>query len=495
MDRALLDMRCRWRRPASCATSSTTWARSSPPPRPMPRGRRGGADPAPGRGRQVTLKTVAAQLGIRRARSSGGWSPKGAWRAVGYGGSFERAQRCCAAGRSAWRRSRARSATATRPTSAARSGASSARRPAPSRPPAAAALHPSPRDRMTQATDDTATAAPPLPRTAPLRRYADCLAARPALVGQRCRSSRRASTCSSRTGAASSPYFKLRVAGRHIPRRRRPRGRGRGAARPAEGFARTSRLEIWTEMGFAPGVFGANGEIWRCQRRMVMAGFDPAHVRRYHPSLLAVATRLARRWDRAAQAGTAIDLQADLMRYTVDTIAAPPLRRRGQHARVRRRPHPAAPGQDLPGAVPAHPRRCRCGASGARRRTGRSSAASPRCAPRWTASSPRRGRGRRAELREHPTNLLEAMLAAADEPGSGIDDAQVAGNVLTMLLAGEDTTANTPGLGDPPAVAASAELARATEGGAAACPIRCRRRWSSSRSSTTSRPAPTRRCA
>jgi cytochrome P450 len=46
-------------------------------------------------------------------------------------------------------------------------------------------------------------------------------------------------------------------------------------------------------------------------------------------------------------------------------------------------------------------------------------------------------------LREHPNNLLEAMIVAADEPGSGIDDAQVAGNVLTMLLAGEDTTANT----------------------------------------------------
>jgi cytochrome P450 len=35
------------------------------------------------------------------------------------------------------------------------------------------------------------------------------------------------------------------------------------------------------------------------------------------------------------------------------------------------------------------------------------------------------------------------MLVAADDPDSGIDDKQVAGNVLTMLLAGEDTTANT----------------------------------------------------
>jgi len=46
-------------------------------------------------------------------------------------------------------------------------------------------------------------------------------------------------------------------------------------------------------------------------------------------------------------------------------------------------------------------------------------------------------------LRTHPRNLLEAMIAAADEPDSGITDAQVSGNVMTMLLAGEDTTANT----------------------------------------------------
>ena len=46
-------------------------------------------------------------------------------------------------------------------------------------------------------------------------------------------------------------------------------------------------------------------------------------------------------------------------------------------------------------------------------------------------------------LREQPTNLLEAMIASADLPHSGVDDRDVAGNVLTMLLAGEDTTANT----------------------------------------------------
>src|SRR5207247_852084 len=46
-------------------------------------------------------------------------------------------------------------------------------------------------------------------------------------------------------------------------------------------------------------------------------------------------------------------------------------------------------------------------------------------------------------LRAHPKNLIEAMIAARDTHGSGVDDTDVAGNVLTMLLAGEDTTANT----------------------------------------------------
>jgi len=45
--------------------------------------------------------------------------------------------------------------------------------------------------------------------------------------------------------------------------------------------------------------------------------------------------------------------------------------------------------------------------------------------------------------REQPRNLLEAMIVAADQADSGLGDKQVVGNVLTMLLAGEDTTANT----------------------------------------------------
>ena len=45
------------------------------------------------------------------------------------------------------------------------------------------------------------------------------------------------------------------------------------------------------------------------------------YKRAYFGSLLKVSERLAARWGRAADAGTAIDLQGDLMRYTVDTVA------------------------------------------------------------------------------------------------------------------------------------------------------------------------------
>jgi len=49
----------------------------------------------------------------------------------------------------------------------------------------------------------------------------------------------------------------------------------------------------------------------------------------------------------------------------------------------------------------------------------------------------------RPELRRQPENLIQALLAAAEDGNQGITDEDVSGNVLTMLLAGEDTTAHT----------------------------------------------------
>ena len=89
-----------------------------------------------------------------------------------------------------------------------------------------------------------------------------------------------------------------------------------------DGFSRPRKLEqIWIELGLPVGLFIANGDVWKRQRRMVMAGFDPTHVKHYYPAMVGVAQRLTARWHRAVAAEQAIDLQPDLMRYTVDAIA------------------------------------------------------------------------------------------------------------------------------------------------------------------------------
>jgi cytochrome P450 len=69
-----------------------------------------------------------------------------------------------------------------------------------------------------------------------------------------------------------------------------------------DGFRRTPRLAaISRELGLAGGVFGAEGEAWKRQRRMVMAGFDPRNLRAYFPKLVVTAERLQRRWQGAAR--------------------------------------------------------------------------------------------------------------------------------------------------------------------------------------------------
>lgn len=213
-----------------------------------------------------------------------------------------------------------------------------------------------------------------------------------------------------------------------------------------DGFNRTSRLEaVAKEMGLKPGLFGAKGDDWRRQRRMVMASFDPAHVRAYFPSLQKVAERLGRRWSQAAREGRAIELQSDLMRYTVDTIAGLAF---GAEVKTLESDGDVIQ-KHLDKIFPALLRRVmaplplwRVFPSAADRELARGVVAVNTAVEGFIAEARRRMKAD-PDLRAHPSNLLEAMIAAADEPDSGISDLQVAGNVMTMLLAGEDTTANT----------------------------------------------------
>jgi len=245
--------------------------------------------------------------------------------------------------------------------------------------------------------------------------------------------------------AKYGPYYRIRLG----PRRILVSGDHQAVAatlrdRP-DGFSRSARLaEVGNEMGLLPGVFGVNGDVWRRQRRMVMAGFDPAHVKGYFPAMQKVAERLVGRWQAAARQDRTIDLQADLMRYTVDTIAGLAF---GADVNTLESDGDIIQ-QHLDKIFPALFRRLfaplpywRLIRLPADRALDRSMVEVLAAVDRFVAQARARLRDDPVR-REHPHNLLEAMIVAADAPDSGIDDAQVAGNVLTMLLAGEDTTAN-----------------------------------------------------
>ena len=211
-----------------------------------------------------------------------------------------------------------------------------------------------------------------------------------------------------------------------------------------EGFQRTPRLtEIAHEFGF-DGVFTANGDRWRRQRPMVLAGLDPTHIRAFFPTLVKVTERLRHRWHRHAATGRAMDLQAELMRYTVDVTAGlafgADINTIGSDDEVIQ--------QHLDKILPALSRRTLALVPywhwfllpADRALRGHLQALSE--AVQGFIQSARLRLAHEPFRREQPANLIEAMIVERDREGSELTDADVAGNVLTMLLAGEDTTAN-----------------------------------------------------
>jgi cytochrome P450 len=211
-----------------------------------------------------------------------------------------------------------------------------------------------------------------------------------------------------------------------------------------EGWSRLRSMETMIlELGI-DGVFAAEGEAWRRQRRLITSAFTPGQLKRYFPLIQRITERLKARLDQAAAAGTAIELQTMLMRFTVDVTCSltfgadvNTLQRGG--ARLQEHIDKIFPklahrmNMPLPYwrwfTLPAD-------------RDFATHLAAGHAAVRGFIQAARERIATSTADEQSPANLLEAMLAARDADGSALTEAEVAGNVFTMLLAGEDTTAN-----------------------------------------------------
>ena len=212
-----------------------------------------------------------------------------------------------------------------------------------------------------------------------------------------------------------------------------------------DGFQRTDRLSATANaLGFG-GLFSSNGDTWKRQRPMVLAGLDPTHIKAFFPTLAKVTGRFEGRWRRMAERGAAIELQSDLMRYTVDVTAGLAF---GTDINTIESDEEVIQ-THLDKVLPALFRRIFSTVPYWKwfklpvDRALDGHLAALRTAVDDFIQGARRRLDEQPALREKPMNLIEAMVAARDRAGSGVTDQDVSGNVLTMLLAGEDTTANT----------------------------------------------------
>jgi cytochrome P450 len=213
---------------------------------------------------------------------------------------------------------------------------------------------------------------------------------------------------------------------------------------------RPDRIRRWRKMEQIAreiegnGLFTAEGPRWRRERKFVMHALNAGHVREFIPRLEQVVGRLRRKWWRAALTGKPVDAHADLMRLTVDVTSG------------------LAFGRDLntleEQADPIQNHLDKLFPAIARRQTA--------LFPYWRYVRLRADReldaavaevrnvidGLIAETRARlqappqegakPRNFLEALVAARQQDEPAFDDDEIANNVMTLLLAGEDTTAN-----------------------------------------------------
>lgn len=184
------------------------------------------------------------------------------------------------------------------------------------------------------------------------------------------------------------------------------------------------------------GLVTSDGALWARQRRLAAPAFHPHRLVRFGSCMTDAALAIAAQWEQAARATREVDVAADMMRLTLRVVSETLLGARENW-------DPRAISEALTDALEETARRIH----------------SPFDIPEWipTSGNRRFQRGmetlnrtvttiiadRRRRPGEPSDDLLGMLMAARDEQtGEQMSDAQLRDEVMTIFLAGHETSAN-----------------------------------------------------
>ncbi len=211
-----------------------------------------------------------------------------------------------------------------------------------------------------------------------------------------------------------------------------------------EGFRRAGAFETVFDESRSSGVLSQEGDDWRRSRRLVVTALNSNHLHRYFDVIRTSCGRLGMRLEREAARGPSFDPRPTLTSYSLDNISAlafgkdlNTLGRGDVELQVHIERHFRMINRRFRMPIP-YWRWLRLPVD---RAWERSLAELHRAVAGFIEDA--RGQLRaNPRLREEPENFLQSMIAA-QETEDKFSDEEIVGNTLTLLIAGEDTTAHT----------------------------------------------------
>jgi cytochrome P450 len=203
----------------------------------------------------------------------------------------------------------------------------------------------------------------------------------------------------------------------------------------AANYQKTEITRRILEPGLGKGLITSEGETWRQHRRTMSPAFDQRSIAAYTPIMTGAASELLSEWERVP-AGTSIDVATAMMQVTLNIISRTMF------------------SSDSDEIVAIMGR-----SAGSYQAKMRPNILDMLGLPNWLAGLPRFGVAQRTlrefdtmidrlienrarDLASGPKDLLARLIAARDEQsGTGMSAQEVRDHVLTIFLAGHETTA------------------------------------------------------